>query len=172
MARWMQALVAVGAIVLMAVPVVFWSADPPSLETAARSLLPGSIQGVQFTITPRVHLLAVLASLPGIGVGLFALLQVWHLFGAYGRGIVFGSAASTRLRRLGWALMATALLRPLTQTSVVLLLTLNNPPGRRQLVLTFDWQDYLALLFGGLLMAMAWAMAEASRLEQENASFV
>jgi hypothetical protein len=172
MARWMQALVAAGAIVLVTVPIVFWSADPQSLESAAHALVPGSHDDTPFTITPLIHLMAVAASMPGIGVGLFALLQVWHLFGAYGRGIVFGSEATERLRRLGWALMITAALRPLTQTVLILLLTLYNPPGQRQLLLSVDWQDYLALLFGGLLMAMAWAMAEASQLEQENASFV
>src|SRR5687768_17060550 len=116
MARWMQALVAVGAVVLVAVPVVFWNVEPQVLESAARRLVPASEQPMQFTITPRIQLMAAAATLPSLGLGLFALLQVWHLFGAYGRGIVFASAATDRLRRLGWALIATALLRPLTQT--------------------------------------------------------
>ncbi len=172
MARWMQALVAAGALVLVAVPFVLWSADLQTFESTVRGMVPASEQPILFTITPRLKMFAIAATFPSIGLGLFALLQVWHLFGAYGRGIVFGSEASERLRRLGWALAVTALLRPLTQTCVILLLTLYNPPGERQLLLTLDWQDYLALLFGGLLMAMAWAMAEANLLEQENASFV
>jgi hypothetical protein len=172
MARWMQGLVVIGAVVLVAVPFMFWNVEPQVLASAARSLVAGSDPPIRFTITPRIHLLAAAATLPSLGVGLFALLQLWRLFGAYGRGVVFGTEATLRLRRFGWALIATALLRPLTQTAVVLLLTLHNPPGQRHLVVTVDWQDYLALLFGGLLMAMAWAMAEASAIEQENASFV
>ena len=54
----------------------------------------------------------------------------------------------------------------------MLLLTWHNPPGQRRLVLGFGWEDYLCLLFGGLLFAVSWAMAEARRLETENASFV
>jgi hypothetical protein len=172
MSRWMRGLVALGALVLSTVPFVFWCADLQTLETTARNLLPAAHQDIQFTVTRDAQRMAVAALVPGIVLALFALLQVWHLFGAYGRGIVFGSAATVRLRRLGWALIATALLRPVTRTVVVLVLTLHNPPGQRHLLLSLDWQDYLALLFGGLLMAMAWAMAEGSRLEQENAAFV
>ena len=40
------------------------------------------------------------------------------------------------------------------------------------MLLGFGWEDYLCLLFGGLLFAVSWAMAEARRLETENASFV
>jgi hypothetical protein len=172
MSRWMRGLVALGAIVLSTVPFVFWGTDLQTLESTARNLLPGAHQDIQFTVTPDAQRMAVAALVPGVVLALFALLQVWHLFGAYGRGIVFGGAATVRLHRLGWALIATALLRPVTRTAVVLVLTLHNPPGQRQLLLSLDWQDYLALLFGGLLMAMAWAMAEGSRLEQENAGFV
>ena len=49
-----------------------------------------------------------------------------------------------------------------------------NPttPGQRQLVIGLSWEDYLSLLFGGLLLAMSWAMVEARRIAQENAGFV
>src|SRR5438105_1028243 len=136
MARWMRALVALGALVLITVPLVFWSADSQTLQSTARSLIPASQQAIEFTVTPPVQRMVLAAIAPSIAVGLFALLQVWHLFGAYGRGIVFGIAATERLRRLGWALIATALLRPLTLTGVVLLLTLHNPPGQRHLLLS------------------------------------
>lgn len=50
----------------------------------------------------------------------------------------------------------------------MLLLIWHNPPGQRRLVLGFGWEDYLCLLFGGLLFAVSWAMVEARRLETEN----
>ena len=134
--------------------------------------MPATAQPSQFTITPEVKRWAMGVVAVSVALGLYALWQVWHLFAAYGRGVVFGPEASDRLRRLAWALMATALVRPLTKTVVVLLLTLNNPPGQRQLVISLAWEDYLSLLFGGLLFAMSWAMAEARRIEQENAGFV
>ncbi|KNZ32224.1 MAG: hypothetical protein AD742_13825 [Methylibium sp. NZG] len=172
MSRWMRGLIAAGALILVAVPAVFWSAEPAVLQKAAAELLPHSAAPIPITITPEVRLRILPVVAINVAVGLYALLQLWHLFGAYGRGVVFGPQASSCLRRLAWALMATALLRPLTQTVVVVMLTWHNPPGQRQLVIGLSWEDYLCLVFGGLLLAMSWAMVEARRLEQENAAFV
>ena len=172
MSRWMQVLIAAGAAILVLVPGLFWMAEPSVLQSAMADLMPATAQPSQFTITPEVKRWAMGVVAVSVALGLYALWQVWHLFAAYGRGVVFGPEASDRLRRLAWALMATALVRPLTKTVVVLLLTLNNPPGQRQLVISLAWEDYLSLLFGGLLFAMSWAMAEARRIEQENAGFV
>jgi hypothetical protein len=50
--------------------------------------------------------------------------------------------------------------------------TLDNPPGSRQLVIALSVHDYLALIVGGVLLAVAWVMVEATRIADENASFV
>jgi hypothetical protein len=171
MAAWMRLLIAIGAALLVLLPGWLWFAESSLLQQLARDLVPPSVQP-QLTITPEVKRLAILSVSLGLAVGLYGLFQLWHLFGAYARGIVFGPAAITRLRKIGWAFLATAALRPATQTLVVLLLTLNNPPGQRHLVISLSSQDYLCLVIGGLLFAMAWAMVEATRIEQENASFV
>ena len=47
-----------------------------------------------------------------------------------------------------------------------------NPPGSRQLVIALSVHDYLALIVGGVLLAVAWIMVEATRIADENASFV
>ena len=172
MSRWMRALIAAGALILLLVPGTFWLADPATLQRAAANLLPATAQPAQFSVTPQVQRWAMGVVACSVALGLYALLQLWHLFGVYGRGIVFGPEASNCLRKLAWALIAAAFVRPLTKTIVVVLLTLNNPPGQRHLVVSFSWEDYLCLLFGGLLFAMSWAMVEARRIEQENAGFV
>jgi len=172
MARWMRVLIAAGALILVLVPGYFWTAEPSVLNDAASRLFPTAEHPARFTITREVKAGAMSVVGAGVALGMFALWQAWHLFGAYGRGAVFGPEASLRMRRLAWALIATAFVRPLGHTFVVLLLTWHNPPGQRQLLISLSWEDYLSLLFGGLLFAMSWAMAEARRLELENASFV
>lgn len=172
MSFWMQVLVAIGAVILILVPAYFWTAEQEVLNKAAADLLPASAAATPLVITPHVRAGALAVVSANVALGLFALWQVWHLFAAYGRGVVFGPDASLRMRRLAWALVAVAFVRPLTQTLVVLLLTWHNPPGQRQLVIGLSWDDYLSLLFGGLLFAMSWAMAEARRIELENAGFV
>ena len=148
MSRWMRALIALGALGLVAF-----------------------IANIVFDRNPGTHE-ELLRHAPSAVVGLFVFWQAWTLFAAYGRGQVFGVAAIRPLRRIAWALLAQALVHPLSNTLAVLAATWHNPPGQRQLQLGVSFEDYLCVLFGGLLIAMAWAMTEASRIEQDNAGFV
>ncbi len=50
--------------------------------------------------------------------------------------------------------------------------TIDNPPGSRQLGIALSTNDYLALIVGGVLLAVAWVMVEATRIADEHASFV
>jgi hypothetical protein len=68
--------------------------------------------------------------------------------------------------------LAQAILGPISSTALMLAFTLNNPPGSRQLVISLSAHDYLALIVGGVLLAVAWVMVEATRIVDENASFV
>ncbi|CAN5357032.1 hypothetical protein BH11PSE9_BH11PSE9_25650 [soil metagenome] len=172
MSRWMRALIAFGAVFVLAAPFGLALADTDSVQGYVSNLAAESLRGSAVTFPPALRGWALALALPVVALGLFALLQAWHLFGAYGRGVVFGPQASVRLRTLGRCFIAAAVLRPATHTALVLLLTWHNPPGQRQLILAVSSDDYLCLLFGGLLLAMSWAMAEASRIEQENAGFI
>ena len=53
-----------------------------------------------------------------------------------------------------------------------LALTWGNPPGQRMLVINLGWHDYLGLLSAAVLLAVATVMGEASRLADENDSFI
>ena len=153
MSRWMRALILLGAAGLLTDTVSSWTtADLPA------------------DLLTRMGLLAL--GVPSLLLGWFTLLQAWHLFAAYGRGEVFGSVAIGHVRALALALVATALWHIAQATLTVLLQTWHNPPGQRQLEFGLSWEDYLGVLFGGLLRAMAWAMTEAGRIEQDNAGFV
>ena len=61
---------------------------------------------------------------------------------------------------------------PLLRTAVGIALTLGNPPGQRLLVFTLSWNDYLSMLCGAVLLAVARVMADAVRLAEDNAGFV
>ena len=172
MSRWMRALVAAGAAGLLAATVCIFRDDSGLIEARVRELIGAATPMLGPTLAPGPRAALFALGAPLIGLGLIMLLQAWRLFGAYGRGQVFGPAAIGAIRKLAWALIGTALLRPATATATVLYLTWNNPPGRRQLVLGISWEDYLCGLFGGLLIAMAWAMTEAGRIERDNAGFV
>jgi hypothetical protein len=119
------------------------------------------------------HLIAAAAitAVP-VGVLLFGLWQVRALFLNFVDGHVFTLASARLLRNFAGSVLAQAILGPISSTALMLAFTLNNPPGNRQLVITLSVHDYLALIVGGVLLAVAWVMVEATRIADENASFV
>ncbi|KPF95789.1 hypothetical protein IP86_18055 [Rhodopseudomonas sp. AAP120] len=116
-------------------------------------------------------LAAVIIAVP-VAVMLWGLINVRALFGEFARGQVFTATAGTYLQRFGIAVLAQGALGPITATALALALSLGNPPGQRLLVLTFSSNDYVSVIVGGVLIAVAAVMREATRLADENASFV
>jgi hypothetical protein len=51
-------------------------------------------------------------------------------------------------------------------------LTWDNAPGERVLRVSVDWNDFVLLLLGAALVAIARVMARASRVDEENRAFV
>ncbi|MFX7992937.1 hypothetical protein ABTK58_20750, partial [Acinetobacter baumannii] len=83
------------------------------------------------------------ASLLPTGVSLFALWQMWSLFGCFAQGELLTRRPAQHLRRLGLGMCALAAAQPLGQTLVVLALTWGNPKGERQLVFGLSGDHYL-----------------------------
>lgn len=168
-AAWMRALALAGGVALLAATLVLWASPDWIASAAAHDLGLGK---TPVTITPAVQLAGALVALVPVGIGLFALLQVWHLFGDYARGAIFTGSATARLRRLAWSVIGVALAQVLARTALGLVLTFNNPPGQKALVVGLSSSDYVLMLFGVLLLAIAWVMVEATRLARENEEFV
>lgn len=163
-----RALCVLGVVTLLTVPLWFWLS--PDNVRALGPQLSGVAGGI--VVDDRARSLGAAVSLLPIGVGLYALWQLWRLFAEYGAGRVFGREAQSRLKRFAWALLAAALLAPLVRAVMSVVLTLGNPAGQRQLVIGLSWDDYLAVLLAAVLIAIATVMAEAVRVAEENEGFV
>lgn len=168
-AHWIRGLALLGGIVLAGMTIAIWS-SPDWIRQQV--LHEAGLARAEVTITPAVQWAGGLVAMLPLGLGLYALAQVWMLFGEYARGSVFSAQATLRLRRLAWTLIWVCVAQVLARTGHALLLTMLNPPGKKMLVVALNTNDYILLLFGILLLAIAWVMVEASRLAQENAEFV
>src|SRR5688500_11112083 len=84
-AHWMRGLALVGGVALFVLTIAAWSSQE-WVATVARELGLGQ---TPVSVTPGVRIAGALVALVPVGVGLFALLQVWHLFGDYARGAIF-----------------------------------------------------------------------------------
>ncbi|CAM3822566.1 DUF2975 domain-containing protein [Roseateles saccharophilus] len=156
-----------GVVVIGTLPFIFW-AEPDWVAEVASKLW--AVDTLQLDLGSRLWGLA--ASLLPASVSLFALWQMWSLFGCFAQGELLTQRPAQHLRRLGLGLCALAAAQPLGQTLVVLALTWGNPKGERQLWFGLSGDHYLALLFGLLLLALAQVLHEAARVADENAEFV
>lgn len=156
------------AMLLCIVPWVWTSADRVRDTWGSSSGLAHS----QLTIDGRALLLGGFIVAVQVAVALFALWQLWQLFGHYREGHVFSRGAQVRLRRFALGVVAIGLMAPLGRTLLGLVLTLGNPPGQHMLLITISSDDYLAVLVGLVLLAIAAVMAEAVRVAEEHAEFV
>lgn len=128
--------------------------------------------GADLPLTPgRLAAAAAITSVP-VGIMLYGLWQARQLFAGFAAGEVFTLASARRLRDFAAAMLAQAVLGPLSSTALILAFTLANPPGERRLTIALSSNDYIALIVGGVLLAVAWVMVEANRIAEEHASFI
>lgn len=168
-ANLMRGMILVGGAVFVTLTLVMWC-SPAWIRFAMSGEL--GLAATDFTLTPATQVYGALVSLVPLSVGTFGMVQVWRLFGEYARGDIFTSHASMRLRRLAWSLIGTAVAQVIARTVMGIVLTFNNPSGKKVLVFNVSSNDFSFVLFGVLILGIAWVMVEATRLAQENAEFV
>jgi hypothetical protein len=165
--RVVQALVLAGAIGIL-VAAAWWRLSPDmsqdwASDFRAEQTAPMSERsqwlGLMLTLLPEI-------------VALLALWQLWLLFGEYAHGRTLMPRAQQLLMRLAVIVLAAALLRPLYRGMLSVAATIDNPPGQRVLMLRLGSEDYLSVLLGLVLLAIAVVMREAVNAAQENRSFV
>lgn len=167
--QWVRALVLLGALGQLAVLVSFW-ASPGWIARAAPQMT--DLAGHAITLDAQARWLGAAVSLLPLALCWYGLWQLWHLFGHYARGQALTAAAQQPLRRFAWALLLMAPAGPLFRAALGVVFTLGNPPGQRVLALGISSNDYLLLLVGLVLLAIATVMAEAVRAAEENREFV
>ncbi|MFY7864542.1 DUF2975 domain-containing protein [Roseateles sp.] len=169
LAWWVRLLCLLAAVGLLVGTALFWS-QPDWLSSVAKSRW--NLSEATMNLDTRSRLLGWSFSwLPNLVV-LFALWQIWALFGYYRRSEFFSSDPALHLRRLGGTLIVLTVTQPLSATLSVLALTLGNPTGQRWLYLGLGTDQYLSLFLGLAILVIGIVMEEASRMAQENAEFI
>ena len=166
---WVRLFCLLGAAALVVAPALLWS-QPEWLESVARTSWVNN--SVQLQLDAGSRFWGWLSSCVPSAVLLFALWQIWSLFGYYRRAEIFAGGPAIHLKRLGAALMVNAVAQPLSTTLAVLALTMGNPAGARQLVVGLSFEHFTSFGFGLAILVIGIVMQEAARVAQENAEFV
>jgi len=126
-------------------------AAPPSLPIVYAVLLVGSIT---------------------LAVQLFVVWHMRALFGLYAEGEALSRACAVHISKVGLGLLVFPLTAVLFDMAASVLLTMGNPVGERELVLSFDSDEIAGALGGALLLLIGAAMKEATRQAEENRAFI
>jgi hypothetical protein len=165
--RAMVVAVTTGMIALVALMVVVFLV--PALTRAA--VVPEVMPFGLTDITPRARLLGFLVLCVPIGLYLYGLNEVRRLFGQYSAGEVLTLGAARRLKRIAWATIVGAIVRPPAIQGLFLALSIDQPNAKSRLP-AVTTADLTFLLFGLLLLAIAWAMTEAARIAEEHKQII
>jgi len=101
-----------------------------------------------------------------------ALLAARRCFRMFAAGEFFSREAANGLKGFAVGLLASALLKPVSGAALSVLLSLDAPAGQHRLTLGIDSDTILMILGAGIVSVIAWVLAEASALAEENAAFV
>lgn len=149
--------------------VAYWvSASAPELAQQA-NLPPGS---VQLPWQPWQRLAAAAITAVPLLLLLLGLWQAKRCFDQFSTGQVFTVQATTCLRRFAAWVAAASLAAIVAGAAVSVVLTLQNPPGMRQLLVGISSNHLFTLFFAGMVWLMAAVIGQGQALAEENANFV
>ena len=113
---------------------------------------------------------ALVFSLAGVGLTVWALWCLRGLFQRYARGEVFAPASLRLLNNVAVALFASVVVTFAMQVPISFILSLANT--KHSIALNFGSDDVVTLFTAGTVLVIARVMNEAGRIAEENAKFV
>lgn len=131
-----------------------------------------AIRPLPETLPPLTRLLAFAVGMLQGTIALFAVWRLRQLFGLYADGRIFTAGTARCLRHFAAAVIAFAIAKPITSALLSVVLTMNNPPGQRQLAISFGSSELTTLFIGGIFLIIAWIMDEAQALADDQAQIV
>lgn len=103
-----------------------------------------------------------------------ALWGLWHLrrlFQGYAAGAVFTTVAAKHFRCFAWAVLLSAVSRPLGWMILSMVVAAGSEAGPHG-VISLSSDDLVLVLVGSALLVIGRVMSEAARIAEDNAGFV
>lgn len=160
--------VSIGMVALVALVAVIFIVPAVTRVTIVPEVTPYGI----IDVSAEARILGLLVIALPLAVFLYGLNEVRELFRQYARGDVLSAGAARRLKRIAVITIIGAILRAPARIGLYLALTHDQPGVQRLLPLRITAADLTFLLTGLLLLAIAWAMAEAARIAEEHRQIV
>lgn len=157
-------------ITLLPMALIYYWATASAPELAVHGNLQPSALQLPLQLWQRVTAAAVTA-VP-LALLLMGIWQAKQCFALFVRGQVFTELATDYLRRFAGWVAAAALAAIVAGAVTSVLLTLQNPPGTRQLAVGLSSNHLFTLFFAALVWLMADVIGQGQALAEENERFV
>ncbi|NQZ49912.1 MAG: DUF2975 domain-containing protein [Moritella sp.] len=122
----------------------------------------------QLPLTLTTRILASIASLFLCSIIMYALKVLINLFRSYERDEIFSLDNVMSYHKLGYSLFYWVGASVVYGALISVILSFNNPPGDRMLVIGFGGVDFLTLVLGFIILIISWVMKEGYILADEN----
>lgn len=132
--------------------------------------LPGikAVDSREFTLTTRMF--GFLVCVFPMSIAIYGLIKLTTLFRLYQKGVVFSVTNADCFRRLGYSLIGWVCAKMFLYWPLMsVVVTFNNAPGERLLMIAIGSPEIGLLLLGAIVVLISWVMREAARLEEEQA---
>lgn len=132
--------------------------------------MPGVPQDAEITLPLLYGLQAVAWGV--LGLNLYVLWHIYALFCLYAMNETLSNRCGHHVRRIGIGLMLFPVAATLYRAAASVLISWNNGPGERELVLAIDVQGLGFAIGGALLVLIGTTIRQATAIAEENRGFV
>ena len=157
---------------MFALPIVdlyFWF----NFQQTAQLLNPSLVSQLQMTtIRPWQVISAAAFSLSSTMIFVIGLNYLRQLFERFKSAEFFSQNTVFSLYMVAKLLLICAFIRCISSAVLSVLLTWNNPPNERALVISLGSNELWMMILAATFLTIAWSFKEGQRLAQENAEIV
>jgi len=103
------------------------------------------------------------------------LVGLWNLrliFNSFKQGQFFTEQNIRSFHTLSKVLFASAVIQCLTSSILSVLLTWNNEPGEKALIISLGSNEFWLVFIAITCLAITWSFKEGQKLAEENAEFI
>jgi hypothetical protein len=119
-------------------------------------------------LTAQTRFHAFLVDLIPLGAIVYGLQKLRNLFLLYERGLIFTNQNVDCFRSLGRAMLVWVACHIFRTSLLSVILTLDNPPGKRMITLGLDSGDFSGLFVGAVVLIISWVMDEGRRIQEDQ----
>lgn len=171
--HWFRILFQAVFIFDIAILVWFWMSGaqtPTTWGSIHATFLPLNINvSIPATMSPFTKLLGFLVSCIPTGITLGIYYCLIKLFSLYERAEIFTAVNVSYIKKIGYLLLASALVEPLYEALLTFVLSFNAGHGHRTISASFGTTNISDIVMALMIILVSWIMAEGCKLRDEQA---